>query len=67
MDMARAKETQPAATGRTSPVRTAAAKPAAQAPLGAIERACRFIEARVAVDPAKLADPAFNLKKAVGV
>ena len=27
----------------------------------------RLIEARVAVDPAKLADPAFNLKKAVGV
>ena len=26
----------------------------------------RLIEAGVAVDPAKLADPAFNLKKAVG-
>jgi len=48
MDMARLKETPLAATGRTSPEKAAAAKPAAEGPLDAIERACRFIEARVA-------------------
>jgi hypothetical protein len=43
MDMARPKETPATATGRASAVKTAGGKP-----LGAIERACRFIEARVA-------------------
>jgi len=46
--MARLKEIHRAAPAGQSAARPATAKPAAEGPLDAIERACRFIEARVA-------------------